>query len=89
MYLPNRQRPIGKLKLAAAGTSAEIDTIRSLIEQRILKAVSVGFSPIDYEPMEKGIRFKKQFLHECSLVAVPCESDHVSEWTLILDESVG
>ena len=66
---------IGKLKLAAKGTSAEIDTIRALIEQRILKAVSVGFSPIEYEPMEKGYKFTKQALHECSLVAVPCHQN--------------
>lgn len=68
----------GKLKLAAAGTSAEIDTIRSLLEQRILKAVSVGFMPEEYEPIDENadkfwgpFKFLKTVLHECSVVAVP------------------
>ena len=67
------KRLIGKLKLAAAGTSAEIDTIRSLVEQKILKAVSVGFMPLEYDFLEdkSGIDFKKTALHECSLVSVP------------------
>lgn len=72
---------IGKLQLAKAGTSAEIDTIRSLVEQRILRAVSVSFQPIDYEEITDkdgrwtGFRFKKQALRECSLVAVPCHQN--------------
>lgn len=68
---------IGRLKLAAEGTSAEIDTIRKLVEQRILRAVSVGFQPLDADPIKEtgGYRFKKQILHECSLVAVPANSN--------------
>jgi len=68
---------IGKLKLAKEGTSAEIDTIRSLVEQRILKAVSVGFQPIEAKPLEKssGYEYTKQRLHECSLVAVPANAN--------------
>lgn len=68
---------IGKLKLAKQGTSAEIDTIRSLVEQRILKAVSVGFQPIEAKPLEKtsGYEYTKQRLHECSLVAVPANAN--------------
>jgi HK97 family phage major capsid protein/HK97 family phage prohead protease len=71
----------GFLKFAAAGTSKEIDTLRSLVEQRILKAVSVGFRPIEYEELHDeskrfvGYRFKKQALHETSLVAVPAHSN--------------
>ena len=68
---------IGKLKLAKEGTSAEIDTIRSLVEQRILKAVSVGFQPLEAKPLEKssGYEYTKQRLHECSLVAVPANAN--------------
>ena len=68
----------GKLVLAKQGTSAEIDTLRSLVEQRILKAVSVGFAPIEYEPLDDDadkfwgpFKFLKQALHETSLVSVP------------------
>ena len=66
---------IGKLKFAAAGTSEEIDVLRKLVEQRIIKAVSVGFQPIEYEEIDKenpwgGIKFLKSMLHECSLVSV-------------------
>ncbi|RLC98852.1 MAG: hypothetical protein DRI65_17820, partial [Chloroflexota bacterium] len=73
---------IGRLKLAKAGTSAEIDTLRSLLEQRIIKAVSVGFAPIEYEYIRDvendtitGIKFLKQALHETSLVAVPANAN--------------
>ena len=69
------KRLVGRLKLAKAGTSAEIDTIRSLIEQRILKAVSVGFQPIEAKPMEKGYEFIKSKLHECSLVSIPANAN--------------
>ena len=67
---------VGRLKLAKQGTSAEIDTIRSLIEQRILRAVSVGFQPLEAKPLEKGgYEFIKQKLHECSLVSVPANAN--------------
>ena len=71
------KRLIGRLKLAKAGTSAEIDTIRSLVEQRILRAVSVGFQPIEAKPMKEkgGYEFIKSKLHECSLVAVPANAN--------------
>jgi len=67
---------LGRLKLAAQGTSAEIDTIRSLVEQRILKAVSVGFSPLEYSQRDDGgYNFIKQALHETSLVSVPANAN--------------
>ena len=71
------QKLIGRLKLAAEGTSAEIDTIRKLVEQRVLRAVSVGFQPLEAEPIKKtgGMRFTKQILHETSLVAVPANAN--------------
>lgn len=64
---------VGRLKLAARGTSARIDEIISLIEQKILRAVSVGFKPLEYEPREggRGYRYLKQELLETSIVSVP------------------
>ena len=63
---------IGRLKLAEEGTSELVDVTRRLVEQRILKAVSVGFMPIEYEPMTKGgWDIKRAQLFEASLVAVP------------------
>lgn len=70
---------IGRLRMAREGTSELVNTVRSLVEQRILKSVSVGFIPQEMEPMldkegrhTGGYRFIKSALSECSLVAVPC-----------------
>ena len=64
---------LGRLKLAKPGTSELVDTVRSLIDQRILKAVSVGFQPIEAEPRKSGggFDFIKSALHEVSVVSVP------------------
>ncbi len=67
---------LGRLVLAAQGTSARIDELRGLLEQGILRAVSVGFRPIDSDPIDPkqpwgAQRYKKQELLECSLVSVP------------------
>src|SRR4051794_30257826 len=84
-------RLVGKLKLAARGTSDRIDEIISLVEQGILRAVSVGFSPIERKPLDDGgIRFTKQELLETSLVSIPANpaavqlarSLHVSDATM-------
>lgn len=76
------KRLIGTLELAEIGTSERIDEVRKLLEQRILKAVSVGFSIIDYEPMDKSEPFggwdiKKAELHETSVVSVPANPSAV------------
>ena len=73
---------LGTLRLAKEGTSARIDEIRKLLEQRILKAVSVGFSIKDYEPMDKADPFggwdiKSAELHETSVVSVPANPSAV------------
>ena len=70
------KRLIGRLQLAEEGTSALVDTTRRLIEQRILRAVSVGFQALEYEARNadapwKGIDIKQAALHEVSVVAVP------------------
>jgi HK97 family phage prohead protease len=66
------KRLLGTLRPAKSGTSEFIDTIRSLIEQRILRAVSVGFQPLEAESRKSGggFDFIKSQLHEVSVVAV-------------------
>jgi HK97 family phage major capsid protein/HK97 family phage prohead protease len=88
---------IGRLKLAAQGTSARIDELISLVEQGILRAVSVGFRPLEADPIDPNRpygpqRYKKQELLETSLVSVPAnpaavalaKSLHLSKETLDL-----
>lgn len=66
-----RDRLVGKLVLAAEGTSARIDELRKLVEQGILRAVSVGFSVIEWgTPGKSDYDIEKQELHEVSLVSV-------------------
>jgi HK97 family phage prohead protease/HK97 family phage major capsid protein len=66
----------GHLHLAPEGTSTRIDEIRKLIDAGILRAVSVGFRPINSEPRRSGDKFfgetyTRQELVETSLVSVP------------------
>lgn len=78
------------LRFAEKGTSAKIDEIRSLVEQGILRATSVGFRPLraklqEGKPKSKdddndlhpfpGIKFHEQELLEASLVAVPANAN--------------
>lgn len=71
----------GVLSLAEEGTSAIIDTVRSLIKQKILKAVSVGFSVGGYEVRYdengnyEGYTLKNPSLHESSIVSVPANQE--------------
>lgn len=67
---------IARLNLAARGTSQRLDELIGLVEQKILRAVSVGFMPTEWEPIDKdkpygGQRYTKQKLVECSLCSVP------------------
>lgn len=75
-------RLVARLKLAARGTSALIDSLHALVEQRVLRAVSVGFMPEKYEDLKDkdgnptgGYRFLKQKLLEISLVTVPANQE--------------
>ncbi len=83
----SRQPPIGRAEsvlvsggalkarvvFAEKGTYPLADTVRSLVDQGIVKATSVGFLPQEWEFNEKrgGVDFKKQSLLEFSLVSVP------------------
>lgn len=71
---------LADLKLAARGTSRMIDELRSLIEQKILRAASIGFGvqkaePLDPEKPYGGQRYTKTELLEASLVAVPANAN--------------
>jgi HK97 family phage major capsid protein/HK97 family phage prohead protease len=78
-------RLLGKLKLAAEGTSELVDTVRKLIAQKILRATSVGFMPLKKEKLTDDasefwgpFRFLKSELLEASLVSVPANSNAVA-----------
>lgn len=94
LYQHNHLEPIGTgkayltdaglnvdVKLAPPGISSVIDTVRGLIEAKILKAVSIGFSPLEYEPIRDddnnftGYKFLKSLLHEVSIVSVPANDE--------------
>ena len=75
-------RLVGRLKLAAEGTSALVDTVRKLVAQGILRAVSVGFQPGEKQPLHDRadklfgpFRYTKSRLLECSLVAIPANAN--------------
>lgn len=65
----------GWLRMAPAGTSPRHDEIRALVDAGILKAVSVGFMPIESQSRKEsnrgGVHYSKQELVETSLVSVP------------------
>lgn len=72
------KRLLGHLVLAMAGTSQVVDDVRRLWDQKMLKAVSVGFRPIKQEKLTEDadefwgpFRYLKQELVECSIVAIP------------------
>lgn len=80
----------GRLTLAERGTSSFIDMLRGLVEQRILRAVSVGFKPLarelrlDQNERVLGYTFTKSELLEGSLVSVPANAN-----ALALAKSLG
>lgn len=69
-------RLLGRLVLAAAGTSARIDEMASLVRQGILRAVSVGFAVIqEGRKGQSEYDFDRQELLEVSLVSVPSNTN--------------
>lgn len=69
------------VKLAPPGTSPIIDTVRGLLSAGILKAVSIGFSAKEWEPIRDkdneflGYKFLKSLLHEISIVSIPANDE--------------
>jgi HK97 family phage major capsid protein len=73
-------RLLGRLALAAKGTSARIDEMRSLVEQGILRAVSVGFEVLDYgKPGQSEFDIERQSLVEASLVTIPSNPNALAQ----------
>jgi HK97 family phage prohead protease len=71
-------RLLGKLRMAAKGTSARIDELIALVDQRVLRAVSVGFRSLERSELpDGGIRFIRQSLLEVSLVSIPANANAV------------
>lgn len=74
------EKLVGRLVMAAEGTSDRIDELRRLIEQGILRAVSVGFSVVKYgTPGESKFDFEEQELLEASLVSVPSNTNALAK----------
>jgi HK97 family phage prohead protease len=78
-------RLIGKFEPLEPGTSELADSVRKMVEQNVLRAVSVGFDPIEKEllhekahPHSGPFRFKRQALLECSIVSVPANANAVA-----------
>jgi HK97 family phage major capsid protein/HK97 family phage prohead protease len=72
---------IANLKLAARGTSQRIDELISLVEQGIIRGVSVGFNPLEMRPEPGGnfTRIVRQSLAEASLVAIPSNQNALAQ----------
>ena len=61
------------------GISAKADEVCGLYKSGVLRTVSVGFDPIEMEPIEDGgIRYKKWELLELSCVSVPANPNAVT-----------
>lgn len=78
VWVESKKLMIG-IKLANEGTSPFIDTVRKLVDQKIIRAVSVGFLPTaepkylrdEANDRVTGMEFVGQELLENSLVTVP------------------
>ena len=68
------------ITFAPKGISAKADEYCGLYKSGVLKAVSVGFQPIEYEPINKsdGVRYVKWALMELSCVAVPANPNAIT-----------
>ena len=64
------------LELPAKGASEASDEAYQLVAEGYLRAVSVGFRPLEWEPMPdgRGTRFTSVELLEISLVSVPANA---------------
>lgn len=81
----------GSLELATEGISARLDEIIKLAKAGFIKAVSVGFRPIEFKHRDegKGRHFLKQVLVETSLVSIPANPNAISvARSLVSDETV-
>jgi HK97 family phage prohead protease/HK97 family phage major capsid protein len=73
---------VARLEMVKAGVSSIADMVRAFVEQRVLRAVSVGFIPKAAEPRldakgnpTGGYTFTKSELLEISVVSVPANQE--------------
>lgn len=80
----------GTIEFCEASLNPLADSIYRMCQADILRATSVGFQPTDWEAIRKedggfqGYRFKKQSLHEISVVGVPANPEALElakSWT--------
>lgn len=66
----------GDLHLMPAGTSSRIDEIRALLDEKVLRACSIGFRVLESSPLNNGsYLYSKTELAEVSVVSVPANVD--------------
>ena len=85
---------IQDIKFADEGTSEFIDTVRKLVDQKILRAVSVGFrATMPPQPRRNkdgdfvGFEFNGQELLETSIVSVPSNAEALAQQAKALGAS--
>lgn len=76
VHVRDRKQLIGDITFASKEVYRFADTVYRLIKGKFLNAVSVGFTPLEYEFVNSkdrpgGISFKRQILNEISVVPVP------------------
>lgn len=81
---PSGNALMGDIEFMAADISAFADMIYRMVVARFVKAVSVGFLPLEYSFVNTndrpfGINFMKQELLEISLCPVPCNPNALQE----------
>lgn len=65
-----------KAQLAPAGVSERIDEAWRMVKSGVLRGLSIGFRPLESEPLKTGgRRFKRWELMELSVVAVPANRE--------------
>ncbi len=63
------------VEFAPEGASRKADEVCALAKSGVLSGVSVGFTPLESEPIKGGgWRFKRWRLEELSIVAIPCSA---------------
>lgn len=68
------------IKFAPLGASPKADEIRALVKSDIVRGVSVGFDPVEAEPLNPakprgGMRISEWDLLECSFCSVPVDAE--------------
>lgn len=81
---PSGNRLMGDIEFMAADISAFADSIFRMVKAGFVKAVSVGFLPLEWNFVQDsgrpfGINFSKQELVEISLCPVPCNPNALQE----------